>query len=48
VRVRLAQHGSADRDAEFGATPPAVPVDEAEVELELLRRRGAAQGEASR
>jgi phage shock protein A len=43
VRARLAR-GDGNRDECFG--PP--PVDEAEVELELLRRRGAAGAERPR
>jgi phage shock protein A len=49
VRVRLAQRSRVDRSDEFAAMPAAAgPVDEAEVELELLRRRGAAHAEATR
>lgn len=44
VRARLAQP-AADRCDEFF---PSAPVDEAEVELELLRRRGAAHEETIR
>ena len=48
ARVRLAKRSSADVGDDFFATAPIEPVDEAEVELELLRRRGAAHGEANR
>ena len=45
VRSRLAQGSGAELRDEAFAAPP---VDEAEVELELLRRRGAAREEANR
>jgi phage shock protein A len=45
VRARLARAAAGD-DGDCAPGPP--PVDEAEVELELLRRRGAAGGETGR
>jgi phage shock protein A len=45
VRTRLAEsRGAGEADPAFGSPP----VDDAEVELELLRRRGAAGGEHAR
>jgi hypothetical protein len=45
VRARLARPSGADTNDETCGPPP---VDEAEVELELLRRRGAMPKETQR